>query len=95
MFRLASQRVGSRFLTPQRQSFSVLTKLLHGLRGYLNRIRWEENHEFRALDIKNSTVPRTTEQANQIFINTEQQAALSEQQRMQRIDSVRLILVSY
>jgi len=44
---------------------------MHMIRGYLNRVRWEENQEFRALDIKNSTVPRTTEQANQVFINTE------------------------
>ena len=78
MFRLASQRVGSRLHTPQRQSFSVLGKMLHAIRGYLNRIRWEDNHEFRSLDIKNSTVPRTTEQANKMFIHTEQQAALSE-----------------
>ena len=71
MFRLATQGVGNKLIKSPQHSFSVFRTLMHMIRGYLNKVRWEENQEFRALDIKNSTVPRTTEQANQVFINTE------------------------
>lgn len=71
--------------------FGVGKLILHYIRTVLNRIRWEENRELHSLQSRSTTLPRNTEQANKLFVATEQDLSLSEQARMQRIDRVHLL----
>lgn len=75
-------------LHTSKSTFGLFNALLHFMRTALNRIRWEENQQFTALDKRASTVPKNSEQATQLFMATEQQVALSERGRLQRIDDV-------
>lgn len=74
-------------LTP-RCRFGLGSLLLHYIRTLMNRVRWEENREMRSLETRGSTLPRSTEQANKLFVATEHAISLSEEARMQRIDQV-------
>lgn len=52
------------------------------IRTTLNRIRWEENREFTSLQQRQNNLPSNYEQANKLFIATEQERSLSERARM-------------
>ena len=80
--------MGKSITTNIRTHFGVGKLILHYIRTVLNRIRWEENRELHSLQTRNANLPRTTEQANKLFVATEQDLSLSEQARMQRIDRV-------
>jgi hypothetical protein len=68
--------------------FALGRLLLHYVRTLMNRVRWEENREIRSLETRGGNLPRSTEQANKLFIATEQSLSLSEEARLQRIDQV-------
>lgn len=68
--------------------FGLGNLLLHYIRTLMNRVRWEENRELRALETRSNNLPRSTEQANKLFVATEQSISLSEEARLQRIDQV-------
>lgn len=53
-----------------RARFGVGKLILHYIRTVMNRIRWEENRELHSLQARNPNLPRTTEQANKLFVAT-------------------------
>ena len=73
------------------QRFGLARALLHWLRTSLNRVRWEENQQFTALERRTSTVPKTAEQAAQLFMATQMTLGENEKARLQRIDQVQPI----
>lgn len=50
--------------------FGLGNVILQYIRTRLNRIRWEENRQFTALQQRSSNVPKNTEEANKLFIAT-------------------------
>ena len=71
-----------------RYSFGLGTAIVTYVRTLMNRVRWEENREFTAIQNKNTQVPKNIEQATKLFIAGQQEMSLSEKERMQRIDNV-------
>lgn len=83
-----TKRLSSTLVHSPRSPMSFFKTILHIVRTALNRVRWEENQQFTALEQRSSTVPKNAEQATQLFVATEKQIALSEEGRLQRIDQV-------
>lgn len=53
-------------------SIGFFRSLLHLMRTALNRVRWEENQQFTALEKRSSTVPKSAQEQTQLFVRTEQ-----------------------
>lgn len=73
-------------------SYRLANLLIQYIRTTLNKIKWEDNRQFSAIEQRQSRVPKNTEEANKLFIATEQGLSLSEKARMERIDEVMKIL---
>jgi len=65
-----------------RFAFGIGQAILHWIRTSLNRVRWEENQQFHAIERRGSTVPKSAEEAKQLFIATQKGVALTEKERM-------------
>ena len=49
----------STMLRKQIQPFGLFNAIMHYLRTALNRVRWEENQQFRSIEQRGSTVPKS------------------------------------
>ena len=88
MIRFANSKKAIKLLNNNKQSFGLFNAIMHYIRTAMNKVRWEENQQFTSIEKRANNVPKTAEQATQLFIATEQQVSLSEHERMKRIDSV-------
>lgn len=66
----AAKRLAPALTHSPRAPIGFFRTLLHLLRTALNRVRWEENQQFTALEKRSSTVPKSAEEATQLFLAT-------------------------
>lgn len=60
MLRIAAKRLSTPLVYSTKHNFGLFKTLLHLMRTALNRVRWEENQQFTALEKRSSNVPQNS-----------------------------------
>lgn len=61
MLRPGVSNIASRLIHTPRNNFGLFKALMHLVRTTLNKIRWEENQQFTALETRASNLPKSAE----------------------------------